>query len=591
MRDTANNDLLVFEDIFPVENILEDAGFKSGGPTEWGSSFWKRALHCSYDAVLLRRHGFEATSKKALIIGILVHEALSLRYSRLRETGQCSTAEALGPVEAVSAWARQRLEQGPSQWAERLWACAETARELMVGYCARWEPYHGTPFVSHIETFDFSARAIGPVERILRAPDGGPFPWTQRLDLQSYLVEPDGSTVMGVVDHKTRSGTWDETPWSRMWWQEAQVWGAAYLCELARKGHEHIPPCRYVIINAMTKPGRASEPPTFDRYVYPISLDRLAVWKQSMKLHWDRLGVYFAISEGIPDEDLWRVVPMSFGGTCQRQYGSCPRFNACLQVADRGYVTQIQVVAPLPPAPEKLAESVPALPDQQQQAPNPAPAPAPVEEPHVELDPAVEFADVPGPDVKLVVDDFLGPAVQASATTRGAVYYFNTMLLWSRTPERNAQGECLFWAQGGVDLGVHPDKPGFIPVRIKTKSVPKAGGNGEVKPATGGPAPLEFIQTAPIGIMAKSTGMVPVFWLGNHTKAGKKLEERFREVSKGEDAYGIALSGKDAEKRSLKVWTWVSGMVIQSTKNSLGADGWMALERMALTAASAGVAK
>lgn len=583
MRDTSNNDqdLLVFEDIYPLENILEDAGFKSGGPTEWGSSYWKRALHCPYDAVLLRRHGFEATSKKALIIGIIVHEAISRRYTRLRETLQCSTAEALGPVEAVSVWARKRLEQGPSSWAERLWACAETARELIVAYCARWEPYFGAPLVTHLETFDFSARAIGPVEGVLKALDAlveGPFPWTQRLDLQMHLVEPSGALVLGVVDHKTRSGTWDEVPWSRMWWQEAQVWGAAYLCELYRGKTQSIPPCRYVVINAMTKPSRATEPPTFDRYVYLVAPERLAVWKRSMELHWKALRSYFVASKDVPDEDLWRIVPMSFGGACQRQYGSCPRFNSCLQVIDRAFHVQIQVLSSLPQSGPSLVEPAGSS--------TPTQVEPLEEEPHVELDPDVEFSGIPQLGAKIITDEFLGPGVLASETTRGQAYYHNTMILWSRAPDRSTQGECLFWSQGGIEIGFQPDRKGFVPVRIRVKGERPLEERVEERSTFPPPStPLELIRTEPIGEVAKSTGMVPVYWLGSHTKAGKKLEERFREMSGGSASYGIALAGRDPTKRGLRVWTWVSGIVAQSTKRSVGVDGWKVLEKMACEAA------
>lgn len=346
---TTNDDLLVIDECFkPVEEILAEAGLeKHGGPTFWGTSFWRRAKLCPYDGLLIHRDGFEPAKKQALIVGILFHVAMAFWYTS-RDRSQ-----ALRVCQVILDWCRNALnrdQDSVATWPSELWGFAQAAQNLVMAYIASWpQALPGrTLTIPELQQMDPPQQDVLMVERDVYAlPPQSKFPVSVRYDIVWRAIDPvDGAVCVVIPDHKTTRN--DSPEWREAWWQDDQLMALQHVWKTVMEPLGW-PPVRAVMINTIEKPRSRNDLPAFERHLFPLRPDRLSVWAQQMffsYLEWQQWE-QIAASKGID----WRHVKQNWASCFQRKFEVCPRLSDCLTLRDMNVYEPPQVpVASTSPA-------------------------------------------------------------------------------------------------------------------------------------------------------------------------------------------------------------------------------------------------
>lgn len=374
----------------PLEEILEEGGVVSGGPSPWGHSFWGRALRCDYDGYLTRVEGFPSGTSQALVVGILVHACLALYMAALRAGQPLELAmfQLRRPIDVVLAWCRKVLTEGESRWAMSLYTWASEAGYLVGAYVTHWKvaDLQGrTPTLNDLVNQELTNPAL--IEDIVETNDGG-FPFTVRFDRVYYVTIPGLGLRAVAMDHKTVGEASDE--WLAAYWQDPQLMGFFHTWNTTAEARG-VPPMHAVVIDKIGKPQGPRGVPSFARYPFVIRQDRVALWQASMRIkavEW--LAKYHAASspEHAPDAP-WRYCPLNMTACFTKRYRPCERLDDCLMLGD----TRVYTVGPLP------AEA--------------APPPPPVVEPAVE--PVAPAHDRTCVEIMLRLRGYLGAAQQDEA--------------------------------------------------------------------------------------------------------------------------------------------------------------------------------
>jgi len=583
----------------------------------------------------------------ALLIGILFHKCMEILYQARRSGADGETTRSLvfGPTDCVKRWVQGVLSDRHSGWASRLWDVACSTEELVIAYMARWQPHPpSAPTPTTITSYDFPVASLGEPEQALEILE--PFPWSQRLDLPIMFEDYNGEVCAAVVDHK--STIWLTPDWETAFWQTAQSVGAFHLWAELCKREPSLPEMRYFITNVIGRSRRRGDPPEFYRSLYGVRPERVAIWIESMKHAWGEFEAYQERAEGVPDEELWRVVPQRWSA-CQKRFGPCPRLPDCLSLIATSTVQVVvpalslphpegeQEPAPIPTSPlSGLLEQISAYCVGDEELTQQGWAPLATYVAGVDDEGLITFL---GGNPALAerlnekMTDALTPA--ADQARKAALECFLEDLegiLAARQPllPEQESGEKPT-VQGGIGLPPLPPKGATIFADdFLSEPLPAAAalaghvyyykalvfwatehqtpegrlfllpggaeyviGLGElvvecrprIKESTAKLAPPPPPpETRIIGQYAKPSGMVGVLFLGVHSRGGKKLEDFYREQTGDEDTYGVALTGAS---RSLCVYTMIEGVVAKATKTTIGSEGWSHLERMAHEAAPA----
>ena len=673
-----------------IDEILKELGLNSGGPSNWGWSWWKRFLACPYDGKLIQLQGHNGGNSPALVYGILAHAALANYYlaAKVAGAGSYLPAEIMRVPTEVMGWCAKQIEKGEDYSA--LWHITSEVLSMCRAYAVRY-PTTGVYVHDFIER-NPAPHSIVLVEEVLEVYE--PFPYSARIDL-AYLGQlgGDDQVVAVLLDHKTTS---DPNIYNEFW-QSGQMLGIMYLWQrvMEPKGY---PPVSFFAINGIEK-GRGPQPPQFTRKLFPMREGRIGLWVQSMKAAYNdyvKSQARYSLnrSQEIPGtemQDLLNSFPQRWSGCLDRRYnrGVCERLEQCMYLVVSEPVDNDTTFPSVPEraecwVPLDISDQVhepannapcsqPSLFDKPVQPANPTQVdnplssfsedsnqPCPVEpeedEPsffNVEqrglinslehaliafperlkqsregvlwlstasreeiqevgrkqlgdkcpvlnhknelitalLQHWVTLSDQHIPDqtrsdqisrflidkkAQLHLDKLPAEqAIPASSVVPGRFYYHAGFVGLAIDPSFAGytcppQGEVAFY-QPGSRYHTIRDSEKVIPCSfhfIDEKTAPSK------KPQADSPDPIG-VQW---GEYSRPTGMVPIYWMGCWIRGGKKLARRLEDLTEIPGAIGIALTGKEPSKRTMKAFTLLPGegalFGVETTKTALGEEGW-----------------
>ena len=327
-------------DFKAIEEILREAGFDAGGPSPWGHSFYHRAGKCLLDGVLLRRHGFEPSTKKAINCGLIYHECMALRTLVL--TGRKPAQSFTDPARAVCDWA----DDHPSPWAVKIKAWATEVIDWCIAYDAHWQQpppeLRQAPTRAVLQKYDFPIQTVGPIEFMLEVAE--PFPYSMRADKLTYMVDDQSNWSVLYPDLKSSSGA---ERLIRTYLQESQSAGAFHLWDLLRGkvvNGVQLPdlPMDYFALDILEK----KKNPDCRRAFFSNRPERQALFVKAGMKTWERLSEALELAKDVPDHDVHRVIPMEgwINGNCfwgPRE--ECPRSDYCSRLVDNPPAPVVQV--------------------------------------------------------------------------------------------------------------------------------------------------------------------------------------------------------------------------------------------------------
>jgi hypothetical protein len=584
---------------YPVDAILRDAGIEPAGPTPFGKSWWGEFIRCPYHGLRLKRDGWSPAKRKALVVGILFHACLQ-RYYVMQDF-----REAFRPLDVVFAWCREHW----CVWAQTLWSWAELTHVLVAGYAAQYPRRGLGPLtVEQLMYEDPPRDAILGIENILEC--NAPFPYSVRYDLVVRAVLHNEECVVSIDTKTVGFADWT---WELAFWQDPQLSGHFHTWNSVM-GPQGAPPMRAAIINAVEKPKRRGDSPRYRRYCFQLQEDRIWAWRESMRqpaAQWAAMEPLLDV-EKYPSDELHHHVTQNGWVSCFNKpfERACERIYECLavrSVAPALTSTSLPAAEPEPTVPEGTVVSPPVVP---LEAPSVLVQElSPLEAALVELEALagehtgiawlrsasplevreyarslgleiVEAVDVaklwiewvrastPPQDCAADIDwsttyhEIEGVAARDAVTWMP--YHARARLAWA-TPYIAPTGERIFWLRGRVELLVPQEA---IVVQV------------QVQPRSKAPVVDDTAQPRKVGEAPKTTGLVPVYYLGTFPASNRKLKDWFfKSTTEAASSFGIALVGKD-EKRKLKVFSIFDGMCVEAKRTDVGKDVWELLGRL-----------
>jgi hypothetical protein len=162
--------------------------------------------------------------------------------------------------------------------------------------------------------------------------------------------------------------------------------------------------------------------------------------------------------------------------------------------------------------------------------------------------------------------------------TRGGIF-------WVTGSFQEGSGRAVLVGQSGAELALPTvgDDSLVMPVALRRTDVTKT----TKEPPTPDPTPTGIEQGAIIDEILGDAGPVPLYWLGSWGSGGKRLEKMLQGCCAATDdraeipeAYGVALVGRNPDKRKIQVKHVQEGVPQETTSKILGKDTWGLIGRL-----------
>ena len=232
---------------------------RMGGPSIWGSSRWAAFKKCPfYYFARYIRHIEPREKSEALEVGGLYHEVRA-RYNTAAKEGKSSEESIQAGYDLLN-----RTEKIVP-------AYSSLVRRLFKGWLV-----HSGP-----GTVNDSRRDIGGIEVLVEYLEG-PFPYSTRLDLWTYIQNGEAVKITEIKTASQRSGQLIAS--YRM---DSQFLGQMYLWKRVLEPQGY-PPLKEYMIDLAVK----TDPAQYCQETAPIDFALLSNWEYEMTQHWRELQRY-----------------------------------------------------------------------------------------------------------------------------------------------------------------------------------------------------------------------------------------------------------------------------------------------------------